>query len=80
MGRRLLLLGICLLSLWGQLSLASTHRSHIGELHANIYTLTLMGSISGNRLSAEILPTRLLCLALNELDLQFLKSIFPGNS
>ncbi|KAL1272444.1 hypothetical protein QQF64_028306, partial [Cirrhinus molitorella] len=28
-GRRLLLLGICLLSLWGQLSLASTHRSHI---------------------------------------------------
>ncbi|KAA0712701.1 hypothetical protein E1301_Tti004858 [Triplophysa tibetana] len=30
-GRRLLLLGICLLSLWGQLSLASTHRSHIGR-------------------------------------------------
>ncbi|TVK90477.1 Protein FAM19A2 [Bagarius yarrelli] len=29
-GKRVLLLGICLLSLWGQLSLASSHRSHIG--------------------------------------------------
>ncbi|KAI4903006.1 hypothetical protein NFI96_012033, partial [Prochilodus magdalenae] len=29
-GRRVLLLGVCLLSLWGQLSLASSHRSHIG--------------------------------------------------
>ncbi|KAK9973665.1 hypothetical protein ABG768_024381 [Culter alburnus] len=33
-GRRLLLLGICLLSLWGQLSLASTHRSHIVHVKA----------------------------------------------
>ncbi|GAA6096167.1 chemokine-like protein TAFA-2 [Tachysurus ichikawai] len=29
-GKRVLLLGVCLLSLWGQLSLASSHRSHIG--------------------------------------------------
>ncbi|XP_016395968.1 protein FAM19A2-like isoform X2 [Sinocyclocheilus rhinocerous] len=33
-GRRLLLLGICLLTLWGQLSLASTHRSHIVHVKA----------------------------------------------
>ncbi|KAF5905639.1 protein FAM19A2-like, partial [Clarias magur] len=28
-GKKVLLLGVCLLSLWGQLSLASSHRSHI---------------------------------------------------
>ncbi|XP_076870316.1 chemokine-like protein TAFA-2 [Brachyhypopomus gauderio] len=33
-GRRVLLLAVCLLSLWGQLSMASSHRSHIVHVKA----------------------------------------------
>ncbi|CDQ76892.1 unnamed protein product [Oncorhynchus mykiss] len=38
--RRVLLLAVCLVSLWGQLTLASSHRSHIVHVKAGTCEVT----------------------------------------
>lgn len=37
--RRALLLTICMVSVWGQLTSASSHRSHIGMLHVSLWVI-----------------------------------------
>lgn len=55
MCRRVLLLTICMVSLWGQLSSASSHRSHIGTALHVFFVVTFPGHLSQNNQCLRLL-------------------------